>query len=104
MIKGKAEEIKKEETTEQENPRQQGARRLRIDERGIAVESCDYWLISGTPEEVVIRFGDSKGSGGGNPINITHKIVLNYYTAKRLQDALSQTVAKYDEALKSMNV
>ena len=104
MAKGKTEEIKKEETTKQENTQQQGGRRLQIDERGITVENCDYWLISGTPEEVTLRFGDTKGSSAGNPINVTHKIVLNYYTAKRLLDALSQTMAKYDEALKSMKV
>ena len=78
---------------------QQAPRRLQLDETGIATDSSDYWLLSGTPEEVVVRFGDTKASGEPNSVKITHKIVLNYYTAKRLLDALSQTISKYEEAL-----
>ena len=100
------EKTQKTEETKAEagGAQQQAPGRLQIDETGIGVENCDYWLISGTPEEVIVRFGDTRASAAGEPIKITHKIILNYYTAKRLRDALSQTMVKYDEALGSMKV
>lgn len=77
--------------------------RIQIDDRGVNVESSDYWLITGTPEEVVFRFGNTKHNVGG-PIKITNKITLSYYTAKRLLGALAQTIKRYEEALKSMDI
>ena len=77
--------------------------RIQVDDRGVKVESSDYWLITGTPEEVVFRFGDTKRNPGG-PIKITHKVNVNYFTAKRLFAALAQTIKMYEDALKSMDV
>ena len=77
--------------------------RLQIDDRGVNVESSDYWLITGTPEEVVFRFGNTKHNVGG-PIKITNKVNVSYYTAKRLLAAMAQTIKRYEEALKNMDV
>lgn len=82
---------------------QRPVQRIRIDDRGVNVESSDYWLITGTPEEVVFRFGNTKHNVGG-PIKITNKVTVSYYTAKRLLSALAQTIKRYEEALKSMDV
>jgi len=78
--------------------------RIQVDDRGVEVESSDYWLISGTPEEVVFRFGSTKQSAAGDPIKITQRVSVNYYTAKRLLLALAQTIKRYEEALGSINV
>jgi hypothetical protein len=77
--------------------------RIQIDDRGVNIESSDYWLITGTPEEVLFRFGNTKHNIGG-PIKITSKVNINYYTAKRLLGALAQTVKRYEEALGSIDV
>ncbi|MEM3112526.1 MAG: DUF3467 domain-containing protein [Candidatus Methanomethylicaceae archaeon] len=81
---------------------QRPVQRIRIDDRGIKVETSDYWLITGTPEEVVFRFGNTKHNVGG-PIKITNKVTMTYYTAKRLLAALAQTIQRYEEALKSID-
>jgi hypothetical protein len=78
------------------------AQRIQVDDRGVNVESSDYWLITGTPEEVVFRFGNTKHNLAG-PVKITHKVNVNYYTAKRLLAALAQTIKMYEDALKSMD-
>lgn len=77
--------------------------RIQIDDRGVNVETSDYWLISGTPEEVMFRFGNTKHNVGG-PIKITNKVSVSYFTAKRLLAAMAQTVKKYEEALGSIDV
>jgi hypothetical protein len=86
-----------------ENEAQRPAQRIQIDDRGVNVESSDYWLITGTPEEVVFRFGNTKHNVGG-PIKITSKVNMNYYTAKRLLGAMAQTIKRYEEALGAIDV
>lgn len=99
-----------EKTTEQTDETQvagadqQAARRIQVDDRGVDVEESDYWHMSGTPEEVVIRFGNTKLSEKGGPVKVTHRMAVSYYTAKRLLAALAQTIQRYEEALSSMNV
>ncbi len=77
---------------------QRPTQRIQIDDRGVNVESSDYWLITGTPEEVVFRFGNTKHNVGG-PIKITNRVNVSYYTAKRLLGAMAQTLKRYEEAL-----
>ena len=77
--------------------------RLTLDDRGVSAQSSDFWLISSTPEEVIISFSNHKGQGTA-PIKISHKIVMNYYNAKRLLAALNQTIKGYEQALESMNI
>jgi hypothetical protein len=79
------------------------AQRIQIDDRGVNTESSDYWLITGTPEEVLFRFGNTKHNIGG-PIKITSKVNMSYYTAKRLLAAMAQTIKSYEEALGAMDV
>ena len=82
---------------------QKAVPRIQVDDRGVNTESSDYWLITGTPEEMVFRFGNAKQSGGG-PVKITSKVSISYFTAKRLLAALAQTIKRYEEALGSIDV
>ena len=77
--------------------------RIAIDDRGVATESCDYWLMNSTPEEIVLRLGSTKANPQG-PVKITHRVALNYYSAKRLLSALYQTIQNYEKALDTLNV
>jgi len=82
---------------------QRPAQKMQIDDRGVNTESSDYWLITGTPEEVLFRFGNTKHNIGG-PIKVTSKVNMSYYTAKRLLAALAQTIKSYEEALGAIDV
>ena len=77
--------------------------RITLDDRGVSLESSDFWTLNSTPEEVIISFGNAKNQGN-DPVKISHKIVMNYYNAKRLLAALSQTVKGYEQALESMDI
>jgi len=82
---------------------QQAARKIQVDDRGVEVETCDYWHMSGTPEEIVIRLGNTKLSKQGEPVKVTQRMALSYFTAKRLRSALAQTLKRYEEALNAMD-
>ena len=81
----------------------QGVRRIAIDDRGVDTDSCDYWLLNSTPEEVIVRLGNTKANPQG-PIKINRRIALSYYSAKRLLGALYQTVQNYEKALGALNI
>jgi hypothetical protein len=77
--------------------------KLRLMDGDIQVESADYWVVSNTPEEVVIRFTNSDRIRG-DQVEISHRIVMSFYAAKRLQTVLQETVKKYEGALTSIRV
>jgi Protein of unknown function (DUF3467) len=61
---------------------------------------ANFCRVTGTPEELVIDFGlntQPMGSGG-DPIAISERIVLNFYTAKRLLAALSMSLQRHEAA------
>ena len=100
---GKDEAAKAEEQPRPQEQQAPQTRRIAIDDRGVNTESCDYWLINSTPEEIILRMGSTKANPQG-PVKITHRIAMSYYTAKRLLNALYQTVQNYEKALGAMNV
>ena len=90
--------------TEVRNPDAQSRPpRIAIDDRGVEAESCDYWLLNSTPEEVILRLGSTKTNPQG-PIKVNRRIALSYFTAKRLLAAMYQTVQNYEKALGALNI
>jgi hypothetical protein len=77
--------------------------RLRVDERNIRTSYANVALTHATPEEVMIDFGLNLGarpaSPGGQPevtLQTGERIILSYYTAKKLAVQLGQLVRQYE--------
>jgi hypothetical protein len=51
-----------------------------------------------TPEEIVLSFGLNTQMQITEPIKISHRVVMNFYTAKRLLNLLAQAVAQHEMA------
>jgi hypothetical protein len=51
-----------------------------------------------TPEEIVLSFGLNTQMQITEPIKISHRVVMNFYTAKRLLNLLHQAVAQHEMA------
>ena len=64
------------------------------------VESKPLWrlLADMTPEEIVMSFGLNTQVQITEPIKTTHRIVMNFYTAKRLFHLLGQVIAQHEAA------
>ena len=96
----------------QERPVEQQAReqtgqqqvQLQIDERNMRTDYANAFRTHGTAEEVMLDFGINLVSPVPSPQNqpviifqITERVVMNYYSAKRLAITLSQLIRRHEE-------
>ena len=59
---------------------------------------ANFCRVTGTPEELIIDFGLNTQPMGptSEPIEISERIILNYYTAKRMMAALSMSLQRHE--------
>lgn len=81
-------------TAKQEQPR------VQVDDAGAACSYANFCRVTGTPEELIIDFGLNSQPFGvpSEPVQITQRIVTNYYTAKRMLHALHLSVQRHEQA------
>jgi hypothetical protein len=93
-----------EPMTEQANSNQN--RPLTLDES--KAQSCyaNFCRVTGSPEEVIIDFGINAYPLGASakPVEVSQRIVVNFYTAKRLLGALYQTIQRHEEVFGPIEV
>lgn len=83
---------------------------LRIDERDLDTSYANAFRTNGTAEEVILDFGfnqvvpaqQAQQAEGQEQVpqilfKINNRILLNYYTAKRLAITLSQLIRRHEE-------
>jgi hypothetical protein len=60
----------------------------------------NFARVTGTPEELILDFGLSTALMGSPaaPVHISERLVMNYYTAKRLWAALGTALARQEAA------
>jgi hypothetical protein len=58
----------------------------------------NFVSLSGAPEEIIFDFGLNTDPTGqsSSPVKLSHRLVLNYYTAKRLAVALQACLARHE--------
>ena len=71
-----------------------------VDESHIVATYANFCRVTGTPEELIVDFGLNKQVGGTAPetIQLTQRIIVNFFTAKRLAYALGHAVARHEQA------
>ncbi len=96
------------EDTPQADPsaEQPQARQIRVgvDERSLQTSYANAFRTHGTPEEVLLDFGlnlvNPAAADKSQPqvvLHVNNRIILNYYTAKRLAVTLSQLIRKHEQ-------
>ena len=95
----KAEETKAPEAPAQQQPAQQTTQ-VPVDDSGAVCSYANFCRVTGTPEELIVDFGLNSQPLGAPPdkLIITQRIVVNYFTAKRLLGALSMSVQRHEAA------
>ena len=60
----------------------------------------NFCRVTGTPEELIIDFGLNSQPIGipTEPIEISQRIVVNYFTAKRMLAALNMSIQRHESA------
>jgi hypothetical protein len=59
---------------------------------------ANFCRVTGSPEELSIDFGFNPQPVGppSSPIKVSQRIIVNFYTAKRLLAALSMSVQRHE--------
>lgn len=82
-----------------ENETRNANRPISVNDGQAVCHYANFCRVTGSPEELIIDFGlNSQPMGSTDkPIDITQRIVLNFYTAKRLLHALHVSVQRHEE-------
>jgi hypothetical protein len=77
-------------------PQQQ--QQLQVDDSHITASYSNFCRVTGSPEELIIDFGLNPQPVGmpTSPIKVTQRIIVNFFTAKRLLAALSMSVQRHE--------
>jgi len=96
----KAEETKAPEAAEQQQAQQPAPQPVPVDDEHAVCSYANFCRVTGTPEELIVDFGLNSQPLGAPPekLTIKQRIVVNYFTAKRLLGALSMSVQRHEAA------
>jgi len=90
---------------DQQARQQTGAQQvqLRIDEQSMTTHYANAFRTNATAEEVMLDFGINLPNPAAKPdqpeiiFRISDRVVLNYFSAKRLAITLGQVIRRYEE-------
>lgn len=90
---------KREAGPESSQPAQQG-HRVEVDDKNLLSLYANFCRVTGTPEELILDFGLNAQPFGvpTTPVEVKQRIVTNYYTAKRMLQALAMSVQRHEQA------
>ena len=68
-----------------------------VDDQALATYA-NFCRVTGSPEELIVDFGLNPQPIGvpKDPIHVKQRIIVNFYTAKRLLAALQMSVARHE--------
>jgi hypothetical protein len=69
-----------------------------VDTTTLSSAYANFCRVTGTPEELVLDFGlnTQMTPVPSEAVKLTHRLVMNYYTAKRLLGALHMAVQQHE--------
>jgi hypothetical protein len=97
----------------EQNPRpaeEQGAQagqpEVVLHEQGAHAAYSNFARVTATPEEVIIDFGLNPNpfQGGRQEIQVSQRLIMNFYTAKRLLSALAMTLQRHEATFGSVEL
>jgi hypothetical protein len=71
---------------------------IQIDDSNVTANYANFCRVTGTPEELIIDFGLNPQPFGvpSSPISVSQRIVMNFFTAKRMMHALQLTLQRHE--------
>ena len=80
------------------NPQQSQQTEVVVDDSGVLPSYSNFCRVTATPEEVILDFGlnPQPFATGRQDVKAIQRIVMNYYTSKRLLTALGMTIQRYE--------
>jgi hypothetical protein len=77
---------------------QQQGQQVQVDDHNVHAVYANFCRVTGSPEELIVDFGLNPQPVGvpKDPIKVTQRVVVNYFTAKRLLLALNMSVQRHE--------
>ncbi len=87
-------------STASDTPPAEAPRQIQVDDTKALACYANFCRVTGTPEELIIDFALNPQPMGipEGAIHITQRIVVNFFTAKRLLAALGMSVQRHEQA------
>lgn len=82
-------------------PAAAGGQEIELNEERVQAASyANFARVTGTPEEVILdlALNPNPFAAGKQKVNVSQRLIMNYFTAKRLLAALSVTVQRHESA------
>ncbi len=81
-------------------PAPQERQRVEVEDKDAVCLYANFCRVTGTPEELILDFGLNSQPYGmpTDPVQVKQRIVTNYYTAKRMLQALHMSVQRHEQA------
>jgi Protein of unknown function (DUF3467) len=91
------EEAVMEKPAEQEAPRQQQVQ-VQVEDKDAIACYANFCRVTGSPEELIVDFGLNPQPVGvpKDPIHVKQRIIMNFFTAKRLLAALQMSIQRHE--------
>jgi hypothetical protein len=90
-----------------EGPAAPGNQAFAVDASQMSTVYANFCRVTGTHEELILDFGLNSQTGqgpGGEPIKLTHRLVMNFYNAKRLLGALHMAVQHHEKLFGALEI
>jgi hypothetical protein len=77
-----------------------------VDDSGTLPSYSNFCRVTATPEEVILDFGlnPQPFAAGRQEVKANQRIVMNFYTAKRLLTALGMTIQRHEGTFGSIEL
>jgi hypothetical protein len=83
----------------QPGQQQQARMEYPTDTSHLSATYANFARVTFMPEELILDFGlnTQLAPNAAEPVKLTHRIVVNYFTAKRLFQLLGATIQQYEQ-------
>jgi Protein of unknown function (DUF3467) len=77
---------------------QQQQVQVHVDDSHAIANYANFCRVTGSPEELIVDFGLNPQPVGipKDPIHVTQRVIMNFFTAKRLLAALQMSVQRHE--------
>ena len=88
------------------NPQQSQQTEVVVDDSGVLPSYSNFCRVTATPEEVILDFGlnPQPFATGRQDVKAIQRIVMNFYTSKRLLTALGMTIQRHEGTFGSIEL
>ncbi len=79
------------------NGAQRQQQTIEIDDSSVVAGYANFCRIASTPEELILDVGLNVDPSGQVAVKLSHRIILNHFTAKRLLAMLSMSLQQHEK-------